>query len=173
MIPLSVTVRVWHENVSTATENSRVSAKFQPNYQDNGSLTHIHSPATYTQQVGHASVASDGRKQLNNLRKTNQMSLGKENYSYSLQRQPQRSPCAAQTKSKYPSHGWRRSLKPGGVTHWILEGTFPTCFGREIQLQQHTAVAGLRERRRHLASLILSPRSSSVAGVSWWSKQTH
>lgn len=55
------TVRAWHENMSAATENSE-SAKFQPNYQDNGRLTRTHSSATYTQQVGHASVSADGKK---------------------------------------------------------------------------------------------------------------
>lgn len=74
-----------------------------------------------------------------------------------MEKKPPRSPnCPVQTESKYPSHSWRRSLKPVSVTPWLLEGTCALCLGRQIQLQQHTAAAGLRERRRHLVSFLCS-----------------
>lgn len=134
----------------------------------------------YTQQVGHASVASDKKRKkkkkrrkgktkqnkpsTNKLGETIQKSLRKGNYPLSMEKQLPRSPCP---ESKYPSYSWRRSLKSGSVTRWILEGTFALCFGREIQLQQHTAAAGLRARRQHLVSFLCSCPHFQASWLAW------
>lgn len=97
---------------------------------------------------------------------TIQKRLRKGNYPLSMEKQQPRSPCPVKTESKYSSHSWRRSLKPGSITCWLLEGTFALCFGREIQLQ-HTAAASLKERRQHLVSFLCFCPHFQASWLAW------